>query len=189
MPASQQPVLSLQDYLRQERSAAQKSEYINGQAYAMAGASREHNQLTFNLAGLLHPQLRNTPCTAFVADMRVRSRPTEAWFYPDLTVVCGEARFEDDQQDTLLNPVLIIEVLSPSTEGYDRGAKFAHYRRMESLQEYVLVAQDRYSIECYRRTTDGQWLLAEVTTPDAGITLQAIGCQLLVSEVYEKVGI
>lgn len=188
MPAVENRILSTATYLQQERNSAEKSEYINGQIYAMAGASREHNQLVFNLAGLLHPQLRNKPCSAYIADMRVRSQATEAYFYPDLTVVCGETQFEDAQQDTLLNPVLIIEVLSSSTEGYDRGAKFAHYRRIESLREYILIAQDRYSIERYQRNDAGQWLLAdEANSADAVIALDAIQCELNLSEVYEKV--
>ena len=187
MPAAQLPILDSATYLRQEREASEKSEYLNGQVYAMAGASREHNQLVFNLAGLLHSQLRGSPCSAYVNDMRVRSRVTEAYFYPDLTVVCNDAEFEDDEMDTLLNPILIIEVLSPSTEGYDRGAKFAHYRRMESLREYVLIAQDRYSIEHYIRSEDGQWILSEASTPESLVELTTIGCNLRVDEVYEKV--
>lgn len=179
--------LSTTDYLHGERQVPEKHEYIQGQIYAMAGASREHNQLVFNLAGLLHAQLRAKPCSAFVADMRVRTRPNEAYFYPDLAVVCGELQFEDEQSDTLLNPSVIIEVLSPSTEGYDRGAKFAHYRRLDSLQEYLLVAQDRLSMECYRRAPQGQWLLSEVNKGEDEITLKSINCLLKVRDVYEKV--
>ncbi|PIE44170.1 MAG: hypothetical protein CSA50_01800 [Gammaproteobacteria bacterium] len=187
MPAAQLPALDPATYLKQERKATEKSEYLNGHVYAMAGASREHNQLVFNLAGLLHAQLRGSPCSAFVNDMRVRSDTTESYFYPDLTVVCSDAEFEDDEMDTLLNPVLIIEVLSPSTEGYDRGAKFAHYRRIESLHEYVLITQDRYSIERYVRNDGGLWTLSEVSTLDAAIELTTIGCRLQLNEVYEKV--
>lgn len=179
--------LSTTDYLHGERQVPEKHEYIQGQIYAMAGASREHNQLVFNLAGLLHAQLRAKPCSAFVADMRVRTRPNEAYFYPDLAVVCGELQFEDAQSDTLLNPSVIIEVLSPSTEGYDRGAKFAHYRRLDSLQEYLLVAQDRLSIECYRRAPQGQWLLSEFNEWQQEIQLPSLGCVLRMQDVYEKV--
>lgn len=179
--------LSTTDYLNGERQAPEKHEYIQSQIYAMAGASREHNQLVFNLAGLLHAQLRSKPCSAFVADMRVRTRPNEAYFYPDLAVVCGELQFEDAHSDTLLNPSVIIEVLSPSTEAYDRGAKFAHYRRLGSLQEYLLVAQDRLSIECYVRTPKGQWLLSEANEEEDEIILQRINCLLKVRDVYEKV--
>ncbi|HMT94190.1 Uma2 family endonuclease [uncultured Thiothrix sp.] len=179
--------LSTADYLHGERQAPEKHEYIQGQIYAMAGASREHNQLVFNLAGLLHAQLRAKPCSAFVADMRVRTRPNEAYFYPDLTVVCGELQFEDEHSDTLLNPSVIIEVLSPSTEGYDRGAKFAHYRRLASLQEYILVAQDRLSIEHYLRTAEGQWLLSEASEWQQELVIHSINCVLTVQDVYEKV--
>lgn len=187
MPVVQQLTLDPATYLQQERKATEKNEYLNGQVYAMAGASREHNQLVFNLAGLLHGQLRGSPCSAYVNDMRVRSHSTEAYFYPDLTVVCDDAEFEDEEMDTLLNPVLIIEVLSPSTEGYDRGAKFAHYRRMESLREYVLIAQDRYSIERYIRDDSGHWVLSEANTPASVVDLTSIGCHLQVDEVYEKI--
>lgn len=187
MLAAIQSYLTPSAYLVQERQSTERSEFIHGQIYAMAGASREHNQLVFNLAGLLHAQLRQKPCSAFVADMRVRTRPNEAYFYPDLTVVCGDMQFEDEESDTLTNPTLIIEVLSPSTEGYDRGAKFAHYRRLASLQEYVLVAQDRLSIERYVKNEQGQWLLFEATEGDEVIVLATIGCTLTISDVYEKV--
>jgi len=189
MAAAQLPTLDPASYLQQEREATEKSEYLNGQVYAMAGASREHNQLVFNLAGLLHGPLRGSPCSAYVNDMRVRSRTSEAYFYPDLTVVCNDAEFEDDEMNTLLNPVLIIEVLSPLTEGYDRGAKFAHYRQIESLREYVLIAQDRFSIERYIRSEDGQWILSEASTPESMVELTTIGCHLQVDEVYEKVSL
>lgn len=181
------PYLTPSAYLTQERRSTERSEFINGQIYAIAGASRKHNQLVFNLAGLLYAQLRQKPCSAFVADMRVRTRPNEAYFYPDVTVVCGEMQFEDEESDTLTNPTLIIEVLSPSTEGYDRGAKFAHYRRLASLQEYVLVAQERLSIERYVKNEQGQWLLFEATEWNDVIPLETIGCTLTVREVYEKV--
>ncbi|WP_020558802.1 Uma2 family endonuclease [Thiofilum flexile] len=187
MPVAIQSYLTPSAYLMLERQSTERAEFINGQIYAMAGASREHNQLVFNLTGLLHAQLRQKPCSAFVADMRVRTRPNEAYFYPDLTVACGELQFEDEKSDTLINPTLIIEVLSPSTEGYDRGAKFAHYRRLASLQEYILVAQDRLSIERYVKTEQNQWLLFEATEWNDVIPLAAIGCTLSVVEVYEKV--
>ena len=116
MSAAVQSYLTSNAYLAQERQSTERSEFINGHIYAMAGASREHNQLVFSLAGLLHAQLRQKPCSAFVADMRVITRPNEAYFYPDLTVVCGEMQFEDKESDTLTNPTLIIEFLSPSTE-------------------------------------------------------------------------
>lgn len=187
MSAAIQSYLTPNTYLLQERQNTERHEFMNGQVYAMAGASREHNQLVFNLAGLLHAQLRQKPCSAFVADMRVRTRPNEAYFYPDLTVVCGDLQFEDEHSDTLTNPTVIIEVLSPSTEGYDRGAKFAHYRRLASLQEYVLVAQERLSIERYVKNELGQWLLFEATEPDDVIPLTTIGCSLTIRDVYEKV--
>ncbi|WP_298610068.1 Uma2 family endonuclease [uncultured Thiothrix sp.] len=187
MALAQRASFTPSEYLQQERHSSERHEYIQGQIYSMAGASREHNQLVFNLAGLLHAQLRQRPCSAFVADMRVRTRINEAYFYPDLSVVCGAMQFEDETSDTLTNPILIIEVLSPTTEGYDRGAKFAHYRRLESLREYILVAQDRVSIERYTRNAQGQWLLSEATELEQTLQLEAIGCELGVKAVYEKV--
>src|SRR5206468_6291774 len=118
------------------------SEYINGQIYAMSGASREHNLIVVNLIRELSSQLRGRPCEVYASDMRVKVRPTGMYTYPDVVAVCGEPRFEDEQVDTLVNPAVIVEVLSPSTEAYDRGQKFAHYRKLESLTEYVLVAQN-----------------------------------------------
>lgn len=175
-----------QQYLEMERKAACKSEYINGQIYAMAGASRQHNQLVFNVAGALHPQLRGQPCEAYVADMRVRSSATDAYVYPDVVLVCGTPRFEDSHVDTLINPTVVIEVLSPSTEGYDRGAKFAHYRRIDSLREYVLIAQDRHSIERYERDQD-RWILMEVTDLGGVVALATIDCRLALRDIYDGV--
>jgi len=155
-----------EQYLELERRADYKSEFIDGRIYAMSGADRIHNQITFNIAGLLHSQLRGRPCQAYLTDMRVKISSTGMYAYPDVAALCGEALFEDTHLDTLINPALIIEVLSPSTEAYDRGGKFSHYRKIESLVEYVLVAQDRYSVERFLRQ-ESQWLFSESTDPDA----------------------
>lgn len=187
MPAISQPQLTPEQYLQNERVAEVRSEYVNGQVYAMAGASRSHNQLVFNLAGLLHAQLKGRDCEAFVSDMKLRSASTHSYFCPDLMATCDKPTFEDDDNAVLLNPTLIIEVLSDSTEAYDRGAKFSHYRHVDALQEYVLVAQDRYSVERYVRQNDGQWLLSEVTTPDGAIEFTSIQCTITLSELYDKV--
>jgi Uma2 family endonuclease len=186
MSALVQPRYTPQQYLERERKAPYKSEYLNGYIYAMAGASREHNQITFSVAGALFPQLRGRPCEGYVTDMRVRASTSEAYVYPDVVVVCGQPRFEDAHVDTLTNPTVIIEVLSPSTEAYDRGAKFAHYRRMDSLQEYVLIAQDRYSIERYVREQD-RWVFTEANGLDEAMGLAAIGCELALRDVYDKI--
>jgi Uma2 family endonuclease len=142
MSAANTDFITAAEYLEIERKAEIKSEYIAGRTYAMSGASRQHNLITANTLSEIHPQLRGRNCEAFVSDMRVKVSPTGMYTYPDDVAVCGEARFEDSHMDTLLNPTVIVEVLSGSTEAYDRGEKFAHYRRLESLREYVLVAQD-----------------------------------------------
>jgi Uma2 family endonuclease len=153
----------------------------------MAGASEEHNILTVNLTIALGSQLRGGPCRPFAADMRVRIGSADLYAYPDVVVVCGERRFADDQRDVLLNPIVIIEVLSPGTEDYDRGDKFAGYQHLESLQEYLLVAQDRPHVEQYTRQADGRWLLSEATHLEAVIHLSSLGADLALSEVYADV--
>lgn len=180
-------LLTPEEYLALERRAEQKSEFVNGRVFAMAGASRAHNRITTNLTGELYAQLRDGPCEVFGGDLRLKVSATGLYTYPDLTVVCGEALFEDEALDTLLNPTLIIEVLSPSTEAYDRGEKFAHYRRLETLREYLLVAQDRYRVEQYTRQPDDRWLLAEISDPGGIVELRSIGCRIALTAIYARV--
>jgi Uma2 family endonuclease len=175
-----------EEYLAQERKAEYKSEYVAGQIVAMSGASREHNLITANLARVLGSQLLDRPCEAYVSDMRVKVTARGMYTYPDVVAVCGDARFEDEQVDTLLNPTLIVEVLSPSTEAYDRGAKFAYYRQLPSLQDYILVSQDQVLVEHFVREDDG-WLLTDTTDLGGIVQLPSIACELPMSEVYRKV--
>ncbi len=179
--------LSAEEYLAFERYSEEKHEYFDGEIFAMTGASRQHNRVAFNLAGTLYPQLRGRPCDAFVGDMRIRVDATGLYTYPDLVVVCGEPRFADAEVDTLLNPTVIFEVLSPSTEAYDRGKKFAHYRSIESLAELVLIAQERVEVEQYVRQPGGKWLLQAVSRLEDHLALAAIGCELSVAALYERV--
>ena len=183
MSSANPSLLTPAEYLALERKSETRSEYINGRVYAMSGASRRHSLIAGNLFREISTQLRDKPCEVHMTDMRVKVDPTGMYTYPDIAAVCGEAQFEDSLIDTLLNPTVIIEVLSPSTEAYDRGEKFAHYRRLESLREYVLVAQDKIRIEHYRRDGD-QWIFSE-----AGDTLDlpAIDCHVGVAAIYEKV--
>ncbi len=181
-PASLTPL----QYLEIERKAEIKSEYIAGHMYAMSGASRRHNLIALNIGGEMSLQMRNRACEAYVNDMRVKIDPSGIYTYPDLAAVCGEPHFEDDQVDTLTNPTLIMEVLSDSTEKYDRGEKFANYRRIESLREYVLVAQDKIRVEHYVRDGE-QWVFSEVSDPHSTFLLPSIGCELTLSAIYEKV--
>jgi Uma2 family endonuclease len=175
-----------EQYLALERKADYKSEYFNGFITAMAGASREHNLIASNLNRMLGNQLANRRCEVYVSDLRVHVSSTGLYTYPDVVVVCGEPHFEDDEVDTLLNPTMIVEVLSASTESYDRGKKFGHYRQLRSLQEYVLVAQDQVLVERYRRQGE-EWLLTEFRELDHTLELTSIGCEVPLREIYAKV--
>jgi Uma2 family endonuclease len=176
-----------EEYLALERKAEIKSEYIDGEMFAMSGAQREHNTIMVNLATELGVQLMDRPCEVYVADMRTKVSKTGLYTYPDAVVVCGEPEFEDAQLDTLINPQIIIEILSKSTESYDRGKKFAHYRTLDSLQEYLLVSQTECRIERYARQDDGNWLYSETTDPGGSIELAAIACRLSMSRLYHKI--
>ena len=176
-----------EEYLAFERASEEKHEYLAGEVYLMTGASRAHNLIVVNLAAILGNQLKSRDCEAYVNDMRVRISALRSYTYPDVVVVCGEAKFEDNEFDTLLNPTVIIEVLSPSTEIYDRGKKFQLYRTLDSLQEYVLISQDAPRIEHFARQESGQWLLSEVTDLQAQLILPAVGCTLALEDVYNKV--
>ncbi|MBI3958957.1 MAG: Uma2 family endonuclease [Chloroflexi bacterium] len=175
-----------EEYLTAERTALTKSEYVNGQIYEMAGASREHNFIAGDVFGELRSQLRGRRCELYMSDMRVRVSPTGLYTYPDVVVVCGRPRFEDAHVDVLLNPTVIFEVLSSSTEAYDRGEKFAHYRYLESLQEYVLIAQERMRVEHFARM-GSQWLLTAYSNPDEILALPSIECAVPLSEIYARV--
>jgi Uma2 family endonuclease len=175
-----------EEYLTLERSASCKSEFHDGEIYAMTGASRKHNLITVNIVGELRSQLKKLPCEAYISDMRLKAAEARSYHYPDITVVCGAPQFEDAHLDTLLNPTLLIEVLSSSTEAYDRGGKFAHYRKIPTLREYLLVAQDQPSIERYMRQGD-VWILTEAVGLEASVPLESIGCVLSLREAYDKV--
>lgn len=181
--------LTPEEYLAVERRNEYKSEYVDGEVFAMTGASRRHNLIAVNMTAEIHRQLRGRPCETYAGDMRVRiqSKRVYAYTYPDVVVVCGEPRFEDGHLDTLLNPTVVIEVLSESTERYDRGRKFGFYRTIESLAEYVLVAQDEHRVEQYTRQADGRWLLSDHRSPEEVVELTSVRCALALREVYERV--
>ena len=186
MSALPESYLTPEEYLTIERKAEYKSEYSDGEMYAMSGASREHNLISLNIASELRSQLRGSPCETYTSDMRVRITPPRRYLYPDVVVVCGDAEFDDDAVDTLTNPLVIVEVLSPSTENYDRTTKRAWYRRIESLQEYVLVSQDSPHVERYVKRDEG-WALTDTDGLEATIRLESIGCELALSEIYDRV--
>ncbi len=177
-------LLSPEDYLAIERDAEHKSEYVDGEAVAMAGASYVHNLIVANVVGALWGRLRGTPCAVMPSDLKVKA--SSKVYYPDVTVLCGEPRFLDDEQDVLLNPTLIVEVLSESTKNFDRGEKFMRYRLVESLQDYVLIAQSETHVEHFRRDKD-LWVLAETRDPGDHLVIESIGCELLLADVYDRV--
>ncbi|HLV80452.1 MAG TPA: Uma2 family endonuclease [Chthonomonadaceae bacterium] len=189
MVAHQKPQrASPQAYLERERAAERKSEYHDGVIVAMAGASPEHNTIVFNLAGALSAQLRGKPCRGFSSDLRVRVPACNAYYYPDVTVVCGEPQYEMlAGLRSLLNPTLLIEVLSETTEKADREGKFDCYWTLESLKTYVLVSQDRPRMEMFTRQADGSWRVEIANELASVIPLEAIGCALRLADVYENI--
>lgn len=176
------PLTSYADYLAFERTALTKHEYVAGMVLAMAGGSPEHARLAGSLARLLGNAIEGRPCAVFSSDLRVRISATDRSTYPDLTVVCGRRETAPDDHDAIVNPTILVEILSDSTEADDRGEKFAHYRRLASLQEYVLVAQKAQRIEVYRREGD-RWVLSE-HGPGTVVELSSIGATIPVDEVY-----
>ena len=192
--------LTPEEYIALERKAIPdadtvRSEYVRGEIIAMSGASREHNLITNNISGELRSLLKGSGCETYASDMRVSSPLTSSYFYPDVVVVCEEPRFEDDVFDILLNPVTLVEVLSPSTEAYDRGEKFGHYRHLASLQEYILVSQDKVLVERYRREkkhdaapiTAKNWIFTAFQALEDILPLTSIQCELPLQEIYESV--
>jgi Uma2 family endonuclease len=187
MATQPKPFFTPGEYLAMEREAEYKSEYIDGQIWAMAGATEEHILVTGNVAAELRTRLKGRPCRTYSTDMRVQVGRDGLYTYPDVVVVCGEPRFLDARKDTLLNPLLIVEVLSESTEAYDRGLKFARYRALESLREYVLISQTSPLVERYVRKDNGTWLYSAAEGLEASVALDSLGCVLPLAEVYDRV--
>ncbi len=163
-----------------------RSEYVNGEIINMPGASFAHNLITSNILSELHTRLKGSPCAVFANDMRISIPTAKCYFYPDVGVVCDAPRFEDDVFDSLLNPIVIVEVLSLSTEAYDRGEKFAHYRQLTSLQEYVLVSQDQIRVDHYRRQ-EKLWIFTDIEKYDEILHLPSVQCELPLQEIYQRV--
>jgi Uma2 family endonuclease len=176
-----------EEYLALERAAERKSEYRDGEIVGMTGATRRHSLITVNVSSELNRQLEDRPCEVHVNDLRALIAARRLYTYPDVIVVCGEPELTDRYRDTLTNPTVLIEVLSPSTEAYDRGAKFEHYRTLDSLREYLLVSQSRPQVDHFVRPADGQWLLSAASDLAATIVLPSIQCQLAMAEIYDKV--
>lgn len=179
---------SPEDYLRLERDAEFKHEYFDGIIEAMAGAKFAHNRICMNLSGQLYGLLRGQSCTPVGSDQRVQVLNGRAYVYPDLTVICGPPAFkEDDTLDTLLNPTLLVEVLSPSTANKDRGEKFIYYRQIPSLHQYLMLDSQTIHAELYTLDELSRWVLIETRDLTAVLDLSSISCQVPLAEVYEGV--
>lgn len=182
------PIFTSEEYLSLERFSEIRHEYLDGFVYAMAGESIAHSTICFNLAVTVGPQLKDTPCRGFSPNMKVRAGEKGLYAYPDLMVACGDPVFIDEESDILTNPTVIFEVLSPSTEAYDRGEKFLRYRtHIDSLRDYVLVAQDRPLIEHHALQPDGTWSRTEISGIEGVLLLPSIGCHIPLAEVYSRV--
>jgi Uma2 family endonuclease len=187
MSLQPKPSLSFDEWLEGERANLEKrSEFVHGEVFAMTGASLAHNAIVSNINREISIQFKGRPCQVFANDLKVLIRSADAGKYPDLVALCGEPELLDDRRDVLLNPSLIIEVLSDSTEAYDRGDKFALYRQLPTLQEYLLVSQNRVGVELYTRGADGRWTLNDYAGLANQVPLTSIGCTLSLAEVYDK---
>ncbi|HEX8430991.1 MAG TPA: Uma2 family endonuclease [Longimicrobium sp.] len=174
-------------YLVRERAARERSEYWDGEVVAMSGAPEPHVLITGNVFATLRARLRGRDCRVYASDMKVRFDEGRATAYPDVVAVRGERRWADGRRDVLLNPTLVVEVLSPSTERHDRGRKTEGYRRVESLAEYLFIAQKDPRVELYRRGAEGEWSLAVFTGMNDEVWLESLGCALRLPEIYEDV--
>ena len=188
-------LVSPEEYLAREREAEREHEYRDGEIIPMAEASRQHVLIATNIVSELEGQLRDGDCLVFSTDLRVQAGEEKLFTYPDVAVVCDEPRYRDDQFDTLLNPALVVEVLSKSTRGYDRGegrrscprCKFAQYRTIDALRDYVLIDQARTHAEHFSKRNDGRWVLQETDDPEATLALASVEAELALSKVYHKV--
>lgn len=187
MAASPVSGISPEEYLAIERAAEFKSEYYAGQMYAMSGGTHAHHIIVSNINGLFWALSRGKNCYSVGSDQRLRIALDGLYTYPDALLICGQPKFADDQKDTLLNPVLIVEVLSKSTEAHDRGFKFAQYRLLESLQEYMLVSQTEPRVELYRRQSTNEWVMSETLGIDGTFRLASMEGELAMSDIYANV--
>lgn len=176
-----------EEYLVLERQAVYRSEYYRGEIFAMAGSSSEHNLMAGNLKTYLHRQLRQRGCRMYLLEMRLKVAASGLYTYPDAMIVCGTTRYADDHVDTVLNPAVVFEILSDSTEAFDRGKKFDHYRRIPTLQEYVLISQEKPLVERFLRETDMDWKLQVIEGLDATLALSSVDASITLAEIYEDI--
>jgi Uma2 family endonuclease len=186
MASHPKDLLTPEEYLAIERRSEFKSEYFAGDTFAMAGGTKRHNLVAGNISRILGNQLLERDCNVYNSDMRVKIASVGKYTYPDASVACAEEELEDDDEDTPLNPVVIIEVLSKSTEAYDRGRKWEHYQRLDSLCDYLLISQTPYRVEQFTRQHGGSWSYTEYVGESDVLDLKSIGCSLLLRDVYAK---
>jgi Uma2 family endonuclease len=189
MSAHATPFFTPEEYLEVERAAEIKSEYYDGQMFAMSGGTLPHSLIGGNLIAAMKLALRGKKCNVATADLRIRISPRGPFVYADLSVYCGEPELADNYRDTLLNPTVVFEVLSKSSEGHDRGHKFSQYRKIPSLREYVLVSQTEPRIEVFLRQPEGKWILTEFVGMDAVCRLASLDCSIPLETVYDGVGL
>lgn len=189
MLAQKKTVITPEEYLAMERESDIKSEYLNGEIFAMAGASQEHNQISSNIVRILGNKLLEKPCSVYASDMKVKIETIKVnkYTYPDIVITCNDEKFEDEKRDILLNPLVIIEILSDSTEAYDRGMKFIHYQQIDSLVEYIIVSQKFCQVERFIRTNDNEWIYSEFHEMNNIIQINVANCEFPVKEIYRKI--
>ncbi len=183
----QNAISTPEEYLALEEKAGFKSEYYNGEIFAMAGGSYNHNVIVGNINAIFNQFAASNDCVAFTGDMRLLVKSNGLYTYPDAMLVCGRVEFAPGRNDTLTNPLIVVEVLSPSTRDYDWGFKFELYRAIESLQEYLLIDQARIHVEYFHKLEHGQWVLIDYNLPETTLTLQSINLDLAISRIYQKV--
>lgn len=183
----QQKFYTVEEYLTLEETADYRSEYYQGEILAMAGGSANHNRIAGNFLTALNITFEGGPCEAFISDLRLLVKRNELYTYPDVMAVCGQLKFAAKRSDTITNPVLIVEVLSDSTEGYDRGKKFEFYRMIPTLQHYLLVAQDRVHLEYFYKMADGRWALQEFNELQETLKIASLALEIPLSRIYNRV--
>ncbi len=188
-PALKYNYISPAEYLLAERASEEKHEYYDGQVLAMGGASMKHNDITSNLITNIGNHLKGKDCKILAADMRVSTATKDAYMYPDVLIVCGERQLEDNKFDTLLNPTVIFEILSPSTKGIDKGRKLFFYKGIPSLQEYIMIDSLKRFIQLARRQPDGAWMFEDISHPEASLFIRTINFHLRMQEIYTDTGL
>ncbi len=186
--AKKYPIFSVEDYLDFERVQTERHEFLDGSVYAMAGESPSHSTICFNLAGIIHNQLRGKRCRGFSPNMKIATNEKGLYSYPDLAIICGTPTFYDQKSDVITNPTVIFEVPSPSTESYDRGEKFLRYtNQIETLQDYILISQDKPSIEHFTKQQNGGWQSTETEGLEAILKIDSIECEIVLAELYDLI--